>query len=194
MDRDAQSVRSVMVILNILFSCFGLLYITVGSFMISVIRDYSIIDDTQIVPITVVVLGSAMVLLSLQSCYGLYREKPSVITCYSVLNLMLLLIHIYFVSYLWMELGPKMHMSSDSYPKYPASCFNIPIHGGDMELNHCREAMFYSWNMCANIIKFTSVMVIVFEFLTFAIGCYIADSGRNAERTQYLRNSMGFNL
>ncbi|BFG06160.1 uncharacterized protein DMAD_04738 [Drosophila madeirensis] len=83
-----------MSICNVLLSCFGLLYITAGSFMISVIRDYAIIDDTRIVPITVLFLGCAMVLLSLQSFYGLYRHKACLLTSYSVMNLLLLLIHI----------------------------------------------------------------------------------------------------
>ncbi|XP_022225703.2 uncharacterized protein LOC111076274 [Drosophila obscura] len=181
MDRHAQSLKSVLAIFNILFSCCGLLYITVGSFMISVIRDYAITDNTRIVPITVVFLGFAMVLLSLQSCYGLYREKVGVLTSYSAMNLLLLFIHLYFVWYLWLELGSKMHMSSDSYPKYPASCYKIPIHDGDQDLKQCRDAILYSWNMGANIIKFTSAMVIVFEFVTFAMGCYVADAARIAE-------------
>ncbi|XP_034650266.1 uncharacterized protein LOC117889868 [Drosophila subobscura] len=169
-----------------IFNCFGLLYITVGSFMISVIRDYEIIDDTRIVPITVVFLGCAMVLLSLQSCYGLYRHKACLITSYSVMNLLLLLIHIYFLCYLWLQLGSKMHMSSDLYPKYPASCYNVFNHASLLELNQCREDVMYSWNMGANIIKFTSVMVIVFEFVAFSMGCYVADAVRIAERIQYM--------
>ncbi|XP_070139333.1 uncharacterized protein [Drosophila kikkawai] len=152
MNRTAKNCKMLLYILNVMLAGFGVLFFIVGTIMAYNVKSNGFVDDTTIIPITVQIFGTIMCLLTWQSFYGLVALKPGYLTSNAVLNLICMLLHIYFACYLWLGL------SHEVLPTVP-----------------------HLWFLGFNIMKCSIFIPIIYELVAFSISCYVADVMRNSE-------------
>ncbi|KAI8037333.1 23 kDa integral membrane protein [Drosophila gunungcola] len=104
MDCGGVFVKYVLFVFNILFVICGILLITLGSIMVSAIKDFSNVGETfsaNSVAIIILVLGCIIFVVAFTGCCGAIRENACALTTYSVVMLVVLISQLALIIYVW---------------------------------------------------------------------------------------------
>ncbi|XP_034478383.1 23 kDa integral membrane protein [Drosophila innubila] len=113
-------VKYILFIFNLLCSICGILLIVFGALFFSNIQN---VDDftealrTQQVPVTMIVLGTIILLISWFGCCGAIRESYCMSMTYSILLFVLMIGQLAFVIYIWLQKDRYLVMMGDVVEK-----------------------------------------------------------------------------
>ncbi|XP_011181480.1 23 kDa integral membrane protein [Zeugodacus cucurbitae] len=113
-------VKYLLFLFNLLCSICGILLIVFGILLFSNIHNIDDIAEavqTQQVPITMIVLGSVILLISFFGCCGAIRESYCMSMTYSVLLFVLMIGQLALVIYMWVEKDRYLTMMGDVVEK-----------------------------------------------------------------------------
>ncbi|XP_068147118.1 23 kDa integral membrane protein [Drosophila tropicalis] len=113
-------VKYILFIFNLLCSICGILLIVFGALLFSNVHN---IDDfaeavrTQQVPITMIVLGTVILLISWFGCCGAIRESYCMSMTYSILLFVLMIGQLVLVVYIWVQKDRYLQIMGDVVEK-----------------------------------------------------------------------------
>ncbi|XP_053967320.1 23 kDa integral membrane protein-like [Anastrepha ludens] len=113
-------VKYLLFLFNLLCSICGILLIVFGILLFSNIHNIDDIAEavqTQQVPITMIVLGSVILLISFFGCCGAIRESYCMSMTYSVLLFVLMIGQLALVIYMWVQKDKYLVMMGDVVEK-----------------------------------------------------------------------------
>jgi len=113
-------VKYVLFLFNLLCSICGILLIVFGALLFSnihTIDDFAEAVQTQQVPITMIVLGSIILLISFFGCCGAIRESYCMSMTYSILLFVLMIGQLALVAYMWLQKDRYLMMMGDVVEK-----------------------------------------------------------------------------
>ncbi|XP_030374897.1 23 kDa integral membrane protein [Scaptodrosophila lebanonensis] len=113
-------VKYILFIFNLLCSICGILLIVFGALLFSNIHsidDFSEALRTQQVPITMIVLGTVILLISWFGCCGAIRESYCMSMTYSVLLFVLMVGQLALVAYMWIQKDKYLMIMDDVVEK-----------------------------------------------------------------------------
>ncbi|XP_014102876.2 23 kDa integral membrane protein [Bactrocera oleae] len=113
-------VKYLLFLFNLLCSICGILLIVFGILLFSNIHNIDDIAEavqTQQVPITMIVLGSVILLISFFGCCGAIRESYCMSMTYSVLLFVLMIGQLALVIYMWVQKDRYLVMMGDVVEK-----------------------------------------------------------------------------
>lgn len=106
MDCGASIVKYILFIFNMLALVCGILLIVFGSLVLSHLGDIRDIADTfktSSIPITIIVIGCIIFIISFVGCCGAIRENTCLTMTYSVFMIVLFILQMIMVVYIWIE-------------------------------------------------------------------------------------------
>ncbi|CAD7015439.1 23 kDa integral membrane protein [Ceratitis capitata] len=113
-------VKYLLFLFNLLCSICGILLIVFGIMLFSNIHNIDDIAEavqTQQIPITMIVLGSVILLISFFGCCGAIRESYCMSMTYSVLLFVLMIGQLALVIYMWVQKDKYLVMMGDVVEK-----------------------------------------------------------------------------
>ncbi|XP_055858692.1 23 kDa integral membrane protein-like [Episyrphus balteatus] len=106
MDCGASIVKYILFIFNMLALVCGILLIVFGSLVLSNlgdIRDFADTFETSSIPISIIVIGCIIFIISFVGCCGAIREDTCLTMTYSIFMLILFVLQMIMVVYIWIE-------------------------------------------------------------------------------------------
>ncbi|KAH8370685.1 hypothetical protein KR093_004679 [Drosophila rubida] len=99
-------VKYILFIFNLLCSICGILMIVFGALLFSNIHNFDDFNEalrTQQVPVTLIVLGSVILLISWFGCCGAIRESYCMSMTYSIMLFILMIVQLVLVIFMWLH-------------------------------------------------------------------------------------------
>jgi len=107
-------VKYILFLFNLLCSICGILLIVFGALLFTnVSDDFGESIKTQQVPITMIVLGGIILLISFFGCCGAIRESYCMSMTYSVLLFVLMIGQLALVAYMWLQKDKYLQLMGD---------------------------------------------------------------------------------
>ncbi|XP_061402422.1 23 kDa integral membrane protein-like isoform X2 [Musca vetustissima] len=113
-------VKYTLFLFNLLCSICGILLIVFGSLLFSnihTVEDFAEAVKTQQVPLTMIVLGIVILLISFFGCCGAIRESYCMSMTYSILLFVLMIGQLVLVTYMWLQKDKYLVIMGDVVEK-----------------------------------------------------------------------------
>lgn len=113
-------VKYILFLFNLLCSICGLLLIIFGSLLFSnihTVEDFADAIKSQQVPITMIILGVVIVLISFFGCCGAIRESYCMSMTYSIMLFVLMIGQLILVTYMWLQKDKYLVIMGDVVEK-----------------------------------------------------------------------------
>ena len=113
-------VKYLLFLFNVLCLICGILLIVFGSLLFSSIHtfdDFTEALHTQQIPVSMIVLGSVIVLISFIGCCGAIRESYCMSMTYSILLFILMIGQLALVAYIWLQKAEYLKLMGDVVEK-----------------------------------------------------------------------------